>query len=124
MQLVDTNVFIDHFRNYAAAINFFNSVDENTVIFSAISEAEIVAGQQCADAETKHKTLQFLGRWRKIDVTNQIAVLAGDIVREHGIELADAIIAATAQVYKARVLTRNVKHFSMIKNLAVKIPYS
>jgi len=122
MRLVDTNVFIDHFRNYSLATAFFESLDEES-IFSAISEAELISGQQCALPEKKKYILQFLGRWRKIEVSNQIAVLAGDIVREHPIELADAIIAATALIHKAELLTRNVKHFSMIKNLVVKSPY-
>ncbi len=122
MQLVDTNVFIDHFRNYPHATAFFESLSEEN-IFSAISEAELISGQQCALLEKKNDILQFLGRWRKIEVSNQIAVLAGDLVREHTIELADAIIAATALVHKAELLTRNVKHFSMIKDLSVKAPY-
>jgi len=122
MRLVDTNVFIDHLRNYSRATAFFESLDRED-IFSAITEAELISGQQCALPEKKSDVLQFLGHWRKIEVTNQIAVLAGDIVREHSIELADAIIAATALIHKAELLTRNVKHFSMIQGLKVKSPY-
>ncbi len=123
MQLVDTNIFIDHFRNYAPAKTFFNSLDENKTIFSAISEAEVIAGKQCKSLEVKGSILKFMGRWRKIEVTNQIAVLAGDLVREYAIELADAIIAATALSNKAELLTRNVKHFSMIEDLTISSPY-
>ena len=59
----------------------------------------------------------------KIDVTNPIAVKAGDLTREHGLELADSFIAATALLYKAELLTRNVKDFQNIEGLTVKEPY-
>ncbi len=123
MQLVDTNIFIDHFRGHEPATAFFESLDENSIIFSAISEAEIIIGKQCSENRKKEKILQFLRRWQKIDVNNPIAVKAGDLAREYGIELADAFIAATALVHKAELLTRNISDFSKIPNLKIKAPY-
>jgi len=123
MQLVDTNIFIDHFRGYAPATVFFESLDKNNVIFSAISESEIIAGKKCSENKKKEEILQFLGKWHKIDVNNPIAVKAGDLAREYGIELADAIIAASALINKSELLTRNVGDFNNIPDLIVKNPY-
>lgn len=123
MQLVDTNIFIDHFRGYALASVFFESLNKEDVIFSAISEAEVIAGKQCSEERKKEEILQFLGKWQKIDVNNSIAVKAGDLTREYGIELADAFVAATAIIYKAELLTRNINDFKIIKELKVRIPY-
>lgn len=122
MPLIDTNIFIDYLRNYKKSVDFFISLD-SMCIFSAITEAELVSGKECSDSEKKEIILGFLGKWQKIEVTNQIAVLAGDFVREHEIELADAIIAATAIINKTEILTKNVKHFSMIPDLKVIEPY-
>ena len=123
MQIVDTNIFIDHLRGYRSATAFFDSLGEERIIFSAVTEAELIAGKQCADINKKGEIIQFLGRWQKIDVTNPIAVKAGDLTREHGLELADSFIAATALLYKAELLTRNVKDFQNIEGLTVKEPY-
>ena len=50
-------------------------------------------------------------RWNKIIISNQIAVLAGDIKRNFDLEMPDAIIAATARVNNAELLTKNIKDF-------------
>lgn len=123
MRLIDTNIFIDHLRDYAPATVFLDSLDREVIIFSAVSEAEIIAGKQCGELKKKEEILQFLRKWQKIDVNNQIAVKAGDLTREHDMELADAIIAATALVHGAELLTRNVNDFKQVKELKVKSPY-
>src|SRR3989338_6249365 len=121
MEIIDTNLFIDHFRGYAPATLFFESLEG--AIFSAVTETELVAGSQCSVSETKKDILQFLSKWKKINVDNQIALLAGDLSRKDGLELGDAIIAATAIINKAELLTRNVRDFEKIKTLRVKSPY-
>lgn len=123
MQLVDTNIFIDHLRGYAPATAFFESLNENNIIFSAISEAEIIVGKQCSEKKKKEEILQFLKKWQKIDVNNPIAIKAGDLAREYRIEFADAFIAATALINKAELLTRNVIDFKNVPDLIVKSPY-
>ena len=123
MQLIDTNIFIDHFRGHALATDFFESLDQDNIIFSAISEAEIITGKQCNELKKKEEILQFLRKWQKIDANNSIAIKAGDLAREYSMELADAFIAATAILHKAELLTRNVRDFKQIKELRVKSPY-
>ena len=126
MQLIDTNIFIDHFRKYEPAAKFLESLREEEVIFSAITEAELITGEQCNNKEIKDNILQFLSKWQKIIVNNQIAVLSGDIMRKNrknGLELGDAIIAATAIINKAELLTKNVKDFEKVEGLKVREPY-
>ena len=55
--------------------------------------------------------------------SNQIAVLAGDLARENDIDIPDAIIAATAKVNKAEIVTRNIKDFKNISQLKIRVPY-
>lgn len=124
MILIDTNIFVDFLRGYKPAIEFFESIiGEENVIFSAITESELVCGKECGDYLKKEKLLHFLYSWNKIPVTNQIAVLAGDISREYGLLIPDAIIAATAIVYKAELLTKNTKDFKSVDNLSIREPY-
>ena len=124
MILIDTNIFVDHLRGHLPAIKFFNSLSkEENVIFSIITEAELISGKDCENIKRKELTLQFLHRWNKIIISNQIAVLAGDIKRNFDLEMPDAIIAATARVNNADLLTKNIKDFKKVPYLKVKSPY-
>ncbi len=124
MRLLDTNIFIDHLRGYAPALKFFeSSAEADDIIFSAITEAEIISGKECGDTQKKEKVLHFLHRWEKIEVSNPIAVLAGDLCRENGLCLTDALIAATAMTYQAELLTKNRKDFERVPKLIIRAPY-
>ncbi len=124
MVAIDTNIFIDHLRGYNPATKFIESlIFRNDVIFSAITEAELIAGKRCGESSVKEDVLQLLHTWEKIPVSNSIAVLAGDISRDYGLNIADAIIAATALSRKTALLTRNIKDFKNVEGLKVKSPY-
>jgi len=124
MILIDTNIFVDHLRGYKPAINFFESIlEREDILFSAITESELVAGKDCEDFDKKEKLLHFLHTWEKIPVSNIIAIHAGDISRNHNISIPDSIIAATAILTKSELLTKNVGDFKNIENLKVREPY-
>ncbi|MEK6899194.1 MAG: PIN domain-containing protein [Nanoarchaeota archaeon] len=123
MVVVDTSVFIDHLRGYKPANDFFISLDDKDLLFSALSEAELLSGKSCNDSEQRESILQFLKRWKKIDVTNPIAMMAGDLRRTYEITLSDAIIAATAIIYNMELLTRDISDFKGIKELKIRAPY-
>ena len=124
MILIDTNIFVDHLRGYQPAIKFFESLYQaENVIFSAITEAELMAGKDCENSKKKELTLHFLHRWNKVVVSNQIAIMAGDIKRDFGLEMPDAIIAATAKINNAELLSKNTKDFKRVPYLKVKSPY-
>ena len=124
MILIDTNVFVDHLRGHKPATEFFESLTtRDDVIFSAITEAELIAGKECNDSNKREILLRFLHRWDKMPVSNQIALMAGDISRDHDLEAPDAIIAATALVNKAEVVTKNVKDFKRVTDLEINVPY-
>jgi len=126
MMLVDTNIFVDYLRGYAPAVEFFESklhIISNEVLFSAITETELVVGKDNTDATKREKLLHFLYSWNKVEVNNRIAVLAGDICRNYGLTIPDGIIAATAILNGAELITKNVKDFRRVQNLKVRSPY-
>jgi tRNA(fMet)-specific endonuclease VapC len=123
MIVLDTNVFIDLLRNYAPAADFFQSLDPEKVLFSAITESELVAGKENEHPEKREKLLHFLHVWRKIPLTNPVASLAGDISRRNGLAIPDAIIAATAILNHAELVTRNMKDFKAVPGLKLRSPY-
>lgn len=123
MEVIDTSIFIDHLRGYQPAVDFFDSINDATTLFSALTEAELLTGKSCNDTGKRESLLRFLHRWKKIDVTNAVAVKAGDLRRIYDITITDAIIAATALCYNAFLLTRDLGDFKGIPGLRVKSPY-
>ncbi len=123
--VIDSNIFVDYLRNYPSAIEFFKSLlnSQDDISFSAITETELIAGKSCNDSNVRNIVLNMLNGFNKIEVNNQIALRAGDLCRLYEIALPDSVIAATALVYKADLLTKNLDDFKGIEGLKVKKPY-
>jgi hypothetical protein len=65
----------------------------------------------------------FVDLFVVLAVDAEIARRGGELrrrfARSHGTGLLDALIAATAQVHGARLVTRNARHFPMLEDLLV-----
>jgi hypothetical protein len=120
--LFDTTILVDHLRGNERARHYIKSVPETKCI-SVITRAELFAGVFDPDEQMKVEAL--LSVFRVYDVTSQIAEQGGYFKRDfqpsHGTGLADALIAATADVQNAQLATLNVKHFPMLDDVIV--PY-
>ena len=120
--LLDTDVLVDFFRGHSKAVAFINAHSPR-IILSSVVVAELYAGVK-GDAE--QATLEnFISLFRVVPVSAEIAKAGGlykrDYGKSHGIGLADAILAATAQAENAELKTLNTKHYPMLKSL--KPPY-
>src|SRR3989338_10437698 len=122
MKLVDTSVFIDFFRGFKDAKEFFMK-NAPEIIFSSITEAELLSGSYCAEKSQEGKVLHFLSQFEKIAVDNPLVQTAGKYRREAGVLLPDALIAASAVHHDAVLVTSNVRDFQKIKKLTVEKPY-
>ncbi len=121
--VIDTDIFIDFLRGYTPSQEWFKKLVWEQVLFSAVSEAELLSGRDCMMPENEKKTLTLLQGGLKIPVTNEVARKAGEIRRMYDIPLMDSFIAATAILHEATVITRNVKHFGKVKEAKIKKPY-
>jgi predicted nucleic acid-binding protein len=122
--LIDTNIFIDHLRNHKQAVSYMQSlVGKDNVFFSAITETELLVGTENNNTEKRKLLLRLLYQWKKVSVANPLAKKAGDLAREHGMSVPDAIIAATALQEDAALITRNVKDFRKVEGIEIKTPY-
>ena len=122
MKLVDTDIFIDFFRGVSGAVAFLQE-NADHVLFSAITEAELLSGNICEDPREEEKVLHVLAQFEKIPVDNPLVQVAGKIRRKYHVELPDALIAASALSYQLILITRNVKDFQKIRELKVERPY-
>ena len=116
--LVDTDVLVDYLRGCGPAIAYVDQLADG-VLLSTIVIAELYAGVK-GDQEQEILD-EFVSLFRISPVTAEIARAAGLLKRDygkaHGLGLADAILAATAELENADLATLNVKHFPMIKGL-------
>jgi len=116
--LLDTDVLVDFFRGYKKAVDFINT-HSTRIILSAIVAAELYAGVK-GDAE-KAVLENFVSLFRVVPVCAAVAKAGGlykrDYGKSHGVGLADAILAATAEAENAELKTLNTRHYPMLKNL-------
>lgn len=120
--LIDTDVLIDYLREKAEAVSYLESLSE-LLLISVITVAELYAGVR--DGAERTKLDEFISAFEIVAVDQEISVKGGlyrrDYMKSHNVGLADALIAATAEVHRARLVTLNGKHFPMLAN--VIIPY-
>lgn len=116
--LLDTDVLVDFFRGHAKAVSIVQTCSPQ-IILSSIVVAELYAGVK-GDAE-KAAMESFISLFYVVPVSARIAKAGGlykrDYGKSHGVGLADAIIAATAEVENAKLKTLNTKHYPMLKGL-------
>lgn len=113
--LVDTDIMIDFLRGRSQAVAFMREV-ELPVHLSAVTVAELYAGVR--DGAEKSALARALAACAVHPLTHEIAAHGGllrrDFGRSHGVGLADALIAATAQAHELKLATLNTKHYPML----------
>ncbi len=119
--LVDTDVLIDFLRGHEQARSFVSAHSER-IMMSSVTVAELYAGVRGEKGGTEQTVLDdLLALFRVVPVTVDIGRLGGlykrDYGASHGVDPADAIIAATATLEDAALETLNVKHYPMFAGL-------
>lgn len=121
--LIDSNAVIDYLGKKfpANGMGFMNSVIDNVPTISVVTKIEVLS----FNAEKEHYDLlnSFMDDAAIMDLTNDIVMASIDIRKKYRTKLPDAIIAATALVYKLSLISRNTSDFNNIKGLEVIDPY-
>ncbi|HRR35147.1 MAG TPA: type II toxin-antitoxin system VapC family toxin [Kiritimatiellia bacterium] len=116
--LLDTDVLVDFLRGHSKAVSLVKAWSDR-MILPAIVVAELYAGVKGEDERVALDA--FVSLFRVVPVTQAIAQAGGllkrDYGKSHGVGLADAIVAATAQAENAELKTLNTKHYPMFKGL-------
>lgn len=125
MKVLDTSVAVDHLRGVPAAVECLRRSIESgeEIVASEILRFELVAGvrdEARDDLEEFFKVLTWL------PVSAEVARGAGELARQYrashsGIDTADYLIAAAVRLLDAELLTKNVRHFPMLRGL--RAPY-
>lgn len=122
--VVDSSVLIDILRNSeAATVALERASAKEFPHSSAVVRAEVLIGMRPKEEE---RTRELLDGVRWFPVGEAVAEEAGRLGRQwrpshSGIDAASFIVAATANILRLPILTRNVKHFPMFPDL--EAPY-
>ena len=114
--LLDTDVIIENFRGNGPILEKIKDLkDEKAFIYiSPISIAEVYAGLRSGEEKIVG---EFFNSVPCLPINESIGVNAGEYLRlysrSHGLEVADALIAALSFHSKARLFTLNKKHYPM-----------
>ena len=121
--LVDTDVLIWYLRGNLEAYKRIHSLPH--ICISSVTYMELVQGMRNKDElRTLQKTLK---QWnvKTIYINEEISAKALFFVEEyflsHSMQLADALIGATATMYGMTLITANDKHYKIIKELEMEI---
>ncbi|HEY9302957.1 MAG TPA: type II toxin-antitoxin system VapC family toxin [Mycobacterium sp.] len=122
MKLIDTTIAVDHLRGAPEAVELLTALTESDddLVASELVRFELLAGIRDKELSPFEEFCTAL-HW--VEVTEEISRVAGQLARRYrkshsGIGAADYLIAATAIVIDADLLTTNVRHFPMFAKLA------
>lgn len=118
--VVDTCVIVDVLRSRTESQRRTAEVfgrllpEHGPVAVSVITVSELRAGLRASEEKIVENLLACM---RRLPVDEEVARLAGDYLRSyaasHGVELGDALVAATARAGGMSLWTHDRKHFPM-----------
>ena len=120
--IIDTDVFVWYMKGNKKAYEAIEKA--NNFFLSVITYMELVQGMR--NKKELNSLRKSIHAWnaKLLYISEEISSKAMFYVEEHflshSLELADALIGATAITYGLPILTGNSKHYSIIKDIQVK----
>jgi predicted nucleic acid-binding protein len=119
MILVDTNIFIEFYRNNPVVCKNLENINPQEIAVNDVVCAELYFGTR-----NKQELANIVADMEKLTVLTilpQISKMAVDLVKQyclsHKLKLPDAQIAATAIYHNIELYTLNVKDFIFIPKI-------
>lgn len=121
--LLDTDIFIDYLNGIARTREILDS-PRYRVYYSTVTRKELLAKPGLSSTE-RYRIRMLLLRHRLIAIDEKIAERFSRLLQKyahHGLQKADALIAATAWSRKLPLLTRNTRHYQFISEITLTDP--
>lgn len=120
--IFDTDVLIWFFRGHPKAAHLLESESERATLI--VSVTELYQGARSSEEITAMRHFFQENAFRVVPISEAVSHLAATLVEEHclqdGVQLADALIAATARETGSVLATGNVRHFRSMPALQLK----
>jgi predicted nucleic acid-binding protein len=114
---VDSDILIWHLRGQAKAAALLRRLSDERgtdLWIGALQRAEVVFFMRPSEVTA---TRAFLSRFKTEPITQTVVDHGADLYRQwhpsHGIDVNDAILAATAAATGGKIYTQNLKHYPM-----------
>ncbi len=127
MVILDTNIIIEHLRLKGSKDSILIEVAKkyplNDLAISIATVQELYSGKSSKNALESQRLALTLSGFQILDYDYNIAKKAGEIARDlhRKIYFVDAILASTAILNGAKLVTLNVKDFDDIDGLVIEI---
>ncbi len=122
--LLDTNVFIDAFAGKADAVAVLRQARARKAEwlgYSAVTRLEVLGFSGLTAADERGLT-QLLAEFEEAQITTAVIDRAIELRKASRMKIPDALIAATAIVCAATLVTGNVRDFRSIAEIVVLDP--
>jgi predicted nucleic acid-binding protein len=124
MILCDTNIFIHAFNGGTTTIEALNRIGMEHVAVSSITVMELLQGMgNKRELTLMKKKIKY---YDVIHFTPEVSQKSVELIDQfklsHGLQIPDAIIAATAIVFKLPLFTYNVRDFNFIPDIILYEP--
>ncbi|HOW50528.1 MAG TPA: type II toxin-antitoxin system VapC family toxin [bacterium] len=121
LTLCDTNIIIEAFKGEPRTIAALQKIGLDTIAVSAITVMELYYGALNKSELAKIK--KHLAALELFPITPDISDLATMLIeryaKSHGLQIPDAVIAATAIIHRLPLFTYNTKDFRFIEELSL-----
>jgi predicted nucleic acid-binding protein len=121
--LIDSDVLIDISQGIKAAREYVDALPEEWGI-SQVSALELIVGAR--DQRELATIDAFLSAYAIIPIQESTGKKAYELLKlyakSHGLHVFDSLVAATAMEEGLTLVTRNQRHFGVIKGLPLAIP--
>lgn len=121
--LLDTNIVSGYLSLLIpeSGLDFIDEIIDDTPRLSVISQIELLSWQ--TEKRVEKKVREFITDSKIYTLEEDIVVECVELRRKHKMKTPDALIAATAIIFKLILVTNNLKDFSNIKGLKIIDPY-
>ena len=118
--LLDSAVLIDHLRGVVSATKWLERLRPGEAVISVITRAEVLSGGTMEENAAAYDLCEQI---TCLPLTKDSADRAAELRRIRRAKLPDAFQAALAIEHDLKLVTRNVKDFSIDQDPFVSIPY-
>jgi predicted nucleic acid-binding protein len=119
MTLVDTNIFIELFKGNTEVLQRIQMLGPENIGLSAITEMELYCG--ALNKLELQRIKKHIRAFQLFHITQEVSerssLLVARYAKSHGLQIPDAIIAATALEHLSPLFTLNTKDFRFIDGI-------
>jgi len=119
MILCDTNIIIEALKNNQFIVESIEEIGINNIAVSAVTVMELYYGAR-NKAELK-MIKRNLSSIQIFHIVEEISITASELIeryaKSHGLQIPDALIAATSIIQNIQLYTSNTRDFKFIENI-------